>query len=69
MTRTERQVARLDDLGAVARTAAGQVVDAARAWTEQLGPFYDTEGVRHLLTGRNGPVSRQACPNAAACSP
>jgi hypothetical protein len=46
---------RLGDPGALGRRAALLAV-AGRLWTDQLGPFYDTNGVRSLL----GDVTRQA---------
>jgi hypothetical protein len=39
---------------------ADQVLATAALWEEQLGAFYDTDGVRQLLARGGEPVSRQA---------
>lgn len=53
-------VSRSDDVTLMARQAAQHVLDSASTWVEHLGPFYDTEGVRTLLSREGTPISRQA---------
>ena len=53
-------VARSSDLAGLARLTIDRVIDTAAVWQEHLGPLYDTEGVRELLSRSGRPVSRQA---------
>lgn len=53
-------VARSDDLTVMAREAAQRVLDTAATWVEHLGGFYDTDGVRTLLSRDGTAISRQA---------
>lgn len=53
-------VARSDDVLSLARDAAQRVLDSASTWVEHLGAFYDTEGVRKLLSRHGAPITRQA---------
>lgn len=54
------RLAEVVDIDRAARRAAEGVVGSSAAWAETVGPFYSTDGVRHLLGGDDGPVSRQA---------
>nr|WP_231134439.1 antitoxin Xre/MbcA/ParS toxin-binding domain-containing protein [Motilibacter deserti] len=52
---------RVDDPDALARETAGRVVDTAAAWEAHLGAFYDVDGVRALLSSRDGQrITKQA---------
>ena len=51
---------RVADVGLAAVVAADAALDSAHLWVEQLGAFYDTDGVRSLLGAPGTPVSRQA---------
>jgi len=42
------------------RRAAESVMGSAELWQDHLGAFYDSEGVRHLLSRGGKPVTRQA---------
>lgn len=54
-------VARSDDPASLARQAAQHVLDTASTWVAHLGAFYDSEGVRTLLSrGAAAPITRQA---------
>src|SRR3954447_26026767 len=53
-------LARADDLEQLAEDTAARVLDASAAWVEHLGPFYDGDAVRTLLSRDGGPISRQA---------
>lgn len=53
-------VARSDDITLMAEHAAQRVLDTAATWVEHLGAFYDSEGVRLLLSRDGKPISRQA---------
>lgn len=48
------------DLQQAAALAAERVLDPSVLWVEQLGAFYDTEGVRALLARDGEPITRQA---------
>ncbi len=53
-------LAHTDDLELVARHAADRLLDTSATWVAHLGAFYDTEGVRTLLSRDGTPISRQA---------
>lgn len=52
---------RLDNPELLARTTADAIPSASRSWEAHLGPFYDVEGVRRLLSsGSDNLITRQA---------
>lgn len=53
-------IAAASDIGLAAELAASGVLDPSVLWVEHLGPFYDSDGVRRLLSRGDSPVSRQA---------
>ncbi len=54
------RLASATDVRQAVALVADRVLDPAVVWQEQLGAFYDTDGVRQLLGRDNEPVSRQA---------
>jgi hypothetical protein len=57
---TGELVGRSSDIEQLAEHAAERMLDAAATWVEQVGPFYDGDAVRSLLSRGDAPVSRQA---------
>lgn len=53
-------IAAASDVAQAAELAASGVLDPSVLWLEQLGAFYDSDGVRRLLGRGGAPVSRQA---------